>query len=165
MGDPAPSVPVFVDGSGRRRKNWRRLTIAVVAALCGYVCLLAVGFAGGPIPPAALLPIPGVPGNSAAPSTAPGNAPTGAPKTPAAHVATSESAKDTGRLPSRAGAEGPTRITATKPAVPQPSTTASGIVVPPAPSGTTVLTPSSTVSSTTHGPQGTPPGHSHTKSP
>ena len=174
-GEPATASPVFVDSSGRRRKTWRRLTIAVVAALCGYACLLGIGFAGGPIPPAALLPIPGVPGNGPASSASPSSN-AAAPSSAGAetsHGTTSGTAKDpAGLFPPRAessatSAAGSARTSAAKPTAPQPSSTASPsgtAALPTTPSGTTAVTPTSTVSST-HGPQGTPPSHSHSKTP
>lgn len=164
---PAPSAPVFVDSSGRRRKTWRRLTIAVVAVLCGYACMLGIGFAGGPIPPAALLPIPGIPGNGPAPSD-PGHSSVGADTSRA-----TPGAKDTGRLagpaaPSHSGgptsdAAKPTRTTAAEPTPPQPSglPSASGAPVP-TPTGTTVVSPAGSTSKT-HGPPATPPGQSRSK--
>lgn len=170
--EPAPSSPVFVDGSGRRRKTWRRLTIGVVAALCGYACLLGIGFAGGPIPPAALLPIPGVPGNGPATTAPPaGNASDpSSPGAAGAHAATPKSAGHTtgvfGRTTPSHGDAAATDAS-TRPTTSQPGSTAnpSGTAMPTAPSGTTVVTPSGTASSTTHGPQATPPSHSHSKTP
>ena len=170
--EPASSSPVFVDSSGRRRKTWRRLTIAVVAALCGYTGLLAVGFAGGPIPPAALLPIPGVPGNGPA-TTAPPAGKASDPSAPseAAHAATSKTGERTAGFfgqtgPSHAGvpttgASGSIGSTTSQPSGANPS----GTAVPTTPSGTTGVNPSSAVSSTTHGRQTTPPSHSHSKTP
>ena len=50
--------PVFVDGSGRRRA-WVAWALGAPAALClGYVLLLGFSFAGGPIKPGDLLPLP-----------------------------------------------------------------------------------------------------------
>ncbi|NUR26630.1 MAG: hypothetical protein HOV83_12435 [Catenulispora sp.] len=160
VGTADPS-PVFVDGTGRRRKSWRRLTLVVVAALCGYAVLLGIGFAGGPIPPAALLPIPGVPGN--APDTtgppAPGaDSTTGAPSAAGPSHATgsknsraSEAAPHTGS--SATSAKPPQATTATSPA--PPSTTPSA-GTSSAPTGTSAAT-----SSPVHGPSATPPSHSH----
>lgn len=53
--------PVFVDASGQRRRRLRKGGIAIGAALTAYVIALALSFLGGPLPPNALLPLPGVP--------------------------------------------------------------------------------------------------------
>ncbi|QUQ65836.1 hypothetical protein [Kutzneria sp. CA-103260] len=53
--------PVFVDPSGRRRRFLRRLAIAVCALFAAYVVLLCAALSGAPIPPSALLPLPGAP--------------------------------------------------------------------------------------------------------
>lgn len=161
---PAPSSPVFVDGSGQRRKNWRRLTIAVIAALCGYACLLGIGFAGGPIPPAALLPVPGVPGRAPA-TSAP--SPTGSGN----HVTVSDTKGTTHSgqaIPSHAdrsatGTARSTHSTAVSTGASQPSATPTASVST-TPSGTTAVTTKKTAS-TTHGPPATPPGHSRSKTP
>lgn len=151
--------PVFVDTSGKRRKGWRRVTIAVVGILCGYTVLLGVSFAGGPIPPAALLPVPGVPGNDA---PAPAKATTGAPAgaTPDTHSATGASRGAAGGGPAAA-----TRAASTAAAKPGATTTN-----PPQPTTapTTALQPTPTATSaatTTHGHQTAPPSHSHSKTP
>lgn len=59
--EAAEQVPVFVDATGHRRKMARRISIGAVGLLAGYGGLVAVSFAGGPIPPGALLPVPGLP--------------------------------------------------------------------------------------------------------
>jgi len=56
-----PEKPVFVDPSGRRRRLVRRLAIAACALLATYTLLLCGALSGAPIPPSALLPLPGVP--------------------------------------------------------------------------------------------------------
>lgn len=160
----ADPSPVFVDGTGRRRKGWRRLTLVLVAALCGYATLLGIGFAGGPIPPAALLPIPGVPGNAPETASAPPNAPEQATGARSAAGSSPGSGSKRSGAPSRpnqaathtgspatntAGVPQPTAVTGTA----QPSTT------PPettAPTGTSAAT-----TGPVHGPSATPPSHSH----
>jgi hypothetical protein len=56
-----PDRPVFVDPSGRRRRLVRRLAIAACALLATYTLLLCGALSGAPIPPSALLPLPGMP--------------------------------------------------------------------------------------------------------
>jgi hypothetical protein len=56
-----PDRPVFVDPSGRRRRLVRRLAIATCALLATYTLLLCAALSGAPIPPSALLPLPGMP--------------------------------------------------------------------------------------------------------
>jgi hypothetical protein len=58
-----PPVPaeVFVDDSGRRRRILVRVGYLLGAGCLLYVALLGVSFAGGPIGPHALLPLPGLP--------------------------------------------------------------------------------------------------------
>ena len=52
--------PVFVDESGQRRR-WVMWALGVAAVVCmGYVLLLGFSFAGGPIKPGDLLPVPGL---------------------------------------------------------------------------------------------------------
>lgn len=60
---PAPeaATEVFVDDSGRRHRTLVRAGYAVGAACLLYVALLGVSFAGGPIGPRSLLPVPGLP--------------------------------------------------------------------------------------------------------
>jgi hypothetical protein len=52
---------VFVDDSGRRRRILVRVGYLLGAGCLLYVALLGVSFAGGPIGPHALLPLPGLP--------------------------------------------------------------------------------------------------------
>lgn len=160
--DSAPSGPIFVDASGRRRKLARRASLAAVAVLAGYTGLLAVSFAGGPIPPNALLPVPGIPaGRQQAPaSTAPAGAVPSA-KSSADHAA--EAGRSTTGAsghrvePRTTTANGSVRQSA--PSQPQPatsaSTTASSPAAPPTPTGTTSAPPTP---ANTHG-NPTPPGH------
>lgn len=61
----AVSAPVFVDASGRRRLWIRRAAVGVSGVLCAYGVAVALSFLGGPMPPGALLPIPGIPNGSA----------------------------------------------------------------------------------------------------
>ena len=61
----AVSAPVFVDASGRRRRWIRRAAVGLGGILCAYGVAVALSFLGGPMPPGALLPIPGLPGASA----------------------------------------------------------------------------------------------------
>ena len=153
--DPDPvSGPVFVDASGRRRKLARRASLAAVAVLAGYVGLLAVSFAGGPIPPKALLPVPGIPaGRQQAPSSAPVNAAVPSAKPGAGHGTDSI-------RPTAGGTEHRTETRASTssgsagqsaPSQPLPTSSAATSAVPPTPTGTTAAS--------THG-NPTPPGRS-----
>jgi hypothetical protein len=54
--------PVFVDATGRRRRRIRTAGLIVLAAAGAYLVTLGLAFLGGPVPPAALLPINGVSG-------------------------------------------------------------------------------------------------------
>jgi hypothetical protein len=152
-----PGVPIFVDASGRRRKLARRASVTAVAVLAGYAGLLAVSFAGGPIPPKALLPVPGIPsGKAQSPASS-------------AHAAPSASGSIAGQAgQSSAGAtDHPSGTRGTKPggspgqsAPSEPSPTAASSVAPPSPTGTTI----GTTSGNTHG-NPTPPGHTRRKAP
>ena len=58
--DQITHSPVFVDESGRRRA-WVMWVLGMAGVLClGYVLLLGFSFAGGPIKPGDLLPVPGL---------------------------------------------------------------------------------------------------------
>jgi hypothetical protein len=59
-----------VDTSGKRRRWIRRGSIAVVTVLTAYGVVVALSFVGGPVPPNALLPLPGVPGAATPPGGA-----------------------------------------------------------------------------------------------
>jgi hypothetical protein len=159
--DPGPVAgPVFVDSSGRRRKLARRASLIAVAVLAGYVGLLAVSFAGGPIPPNALLPVPGIPaGRQQAPSSsAPaGAAPSG--KSSADHVA----------VGGRSTAGGPEHRASTSggsagqsaPSQPQPTSAATTPALPPTPTGASAAT----TSVGTHGNPSAPGRTRRSKSP
>lgn len=154
----APGAPIFVDATGRRRKVARRVSLAVVAVLAGYAGLLAVSFAGGPIPPKALLPVPGIPSGKAQTPVSSVNAAPSAPGKTAGHAAGQSSAGGTDQ---RGGTRG------TKPggspgqsAPSEPSPTAASSVAPPSPTGTTT----GTTSGNTRG-NPTPPGHTRHKTP
>src|SRR4051812_48549951 len=73
--------PVFVDATGRRR-SWVTWAVGAAAVVCfGYVLLLGFSFAGGPIKPGDLLPLPGLgraqkPAGDSTPAEAPGGSPT-----------------------------------------------------------------------------------------
>jgi hypothetical protein len=162
--EPIPaSGPIFVDASGRRRKLARRASLAAVAVLAGYTGLLAVSFAGGPIPPKELLPVPGIPaGRQQAPaSSAPaGAAPSG--KSSADHVA-DRGRSTAGTSDHQAGARtGASGGSPGQSAPSEPSPTASGTApaAPPSPTGTSAAASSSS----SHG-NPTPPGHSRHKTP
>ena len=52
-------APVFVDSTGRRRRLIRRTTFGFLVGACAYGALIIVSLLGGPVPPNALLPLPG----------------------------------------------------------------------------------------------------------
>ncbi|GAA1599605.1 hypothetical protein [Actinoplanes couchii] len=56
---PEPA-PVFVDSTGRRSRLLRRVALAFGVVLIGYVGLVSVSLAGGPISSSAVLPLPGL---------------------------------------------------------------------------------------------------------
>ena len=62
--------PVFVDSSGKRRRWIRRGSVAVVTITTAYGVVVALSFLGGPVPPNALLPLPGIPGATTRPGGA-----------------------------------------------------------------------------------------------
>lgn len=154
----APGAPIFVDASGRRRKVARRASLAAVAVLAAYAGLLAVSFAGGPIPPKVLLPVPGIPS---------GKAQTPASSAHAARSATGSTAGKAAGQSSAGGADHRGGIRGTKPggspgqsAPSEPSPTAASSAAPPSPTGTTTVT----TSGNTHG-NPTSPGHTRHKAP
>ncbi|HZP51797.1 hypothetical protein [Actinocrinis sp.] len=51
--------PVFVDSTGRRRLVIRRVAFGLLVGACAYGVLVVVSILGGPVPPNALLPLPG----------------------------------------------------------------------------------------------------------
>ncbi|MEU2625468.1 hypothetical protein [Kitasatospora sp. NPDC007106] len=143
---PRPDAPVFVDGSGRRRRLVRRAGWLLTVPAVGYLGLLASSLVGGPVLDAPFLPA--LPAHTATPAaTVPAESPV-----PAA--AGSEPASGP------AGAAGPTgtRSTATtRPTVPATRTTA-----PATPQPTATAT---TVPSPTHGRSTAQPGRKPTKTP
>ena len=149
-----PGAPIFVDASGRRRKLARRASMAAMAVLAGYAGLLAVSFAGGPIPPKVLLPVPGIPSGKA--------------QNPASSVNAAPSATGSNAgQPSAGGTEHRSDTRGTKPgespgqsALSEPSSTAASGAAPPSPTGTTT----ETTPGNTHG-NPTPPGHTRRKAP
>ena len=151
--------PVFVDSSGQRRKLARRLSIGVVGILGGYVCLIAMSFAGGPIPPGVLLPVPGLP---AAKDPAPQPAPAvpGAPSGSSADAshATRPGALPTGRVVDRTPAHGAS-TSASAAAAPSSTAPASPLPTTPQPSA-----PATSASSQAHGTP-PPPGRVKHSSP
>lgn len=159
--DPDPVAgPIFVDSSGRRRKLARRLSLVAVAVLAGYAGLLAVSFAGGPIPPNALLPVPGIPsGRQQAPSS---SAPAGA-------VPSGKSSADHVAVGGRSTAGGPEHRASTSggsagqsaPSQPQPTSAATTPALPPTPTGTSAAT----TSVSTHGNPSAPGRTRRSKSP
>ncbi|HEU5428382.1 MAG TPA: hypothetical protein VFU74_15990 [Actinocrinis sp.] len=52
-------APVFVDSTGRRRRLVRRVAFGLLIGACAYGVLVVVSILGGPVPPNALLPLPG----------------------------------------------------------------------------------------------------------
>jgi hypothetical protein len=146
------AAPVFVDSSGQRRKLVRRLSIGVVGILGGYVCLIAMSFAGGPIPPGVLLPVPGLP-------AAKDPAPQPAPAVPAGPSGSAGNASHTtrpGGLPSG-------RVVDHTPAHGSQTSASSGAATPTAaptsalPSTPQPSSPATSASSQSHG-NPTPPG-------
>ncbi|WP_370369741.1 hypothetical protein [Catenulispora sp. GP43] len=145
-----------MDASGRRRKLARRASLAAIAVLAGYGGLLAVSFAGGPIPPKALLPVPGIPSGKAQGPASSANA---------APSATSSAGQDAVH-PAAGGTDHRTGERATAPggaprqsAPSEPTPTVSGTTTP-MPTGTS----GATSPANTHG-NPTPPGHTRRKSP
>jgi len=104
---PTHAKPVFVDTTGKRRRWIRRGSVAVGTVLTAYGVVVALSFLGGPVPPNALLPLPGVPGAT----TPPGGA--ASPGAAAGGVTTTASGQAGTAATPRAGA-GPS-------ASPQPS--------------------------------------------
>src|SRR5262249_26565236 len=76
----AASAPVFVDTTGRRRRAIRNTAFAFLALIAAYGVAVALSFLGGPVPPNALLPIPGPP------SAASGSTSTGKPNASTQHT-------------------------------------------------------------------------------
>jgi hypothetical protein len=152
---PASAAPIFVDSSGQRRRLARRLSFGVIGILCGYGCLVAVSFAGGPIPPAALLPVPGMP---AAKNPAPEPAPAApAPSTPSG--AASGSKPHQGPLVPGVSRTSEKPSASPSPAgLPKPS---SSLPATPLPSGATSVS----ASPTTHGNPSAPGRTKHSTSP
>jgi hypothetical protein len=155
--------PVFVDSTGRRR-TWVTWTLGVVAGACvGYLALLGLSFAGGPVTPKQLLPLPGVPDRGVHGADVSGSEGGGA--------STASGTPGSGGsvpvpLPLGATGSAPASVTATTPATgtrttsPPTSATSSTLPVPPvpttiptSPSGvpTTIPTPSTVL------PPATPP--------
>jgi hypothetical protein len=141
---PEPTGPIFVDASGRRRKLARRASLAAVAVLAGYVGMLAVSFAGGPIPPNALLPVPGIP--SGKPQLPASSAPAGtASASASAKSSTAAGRPAAGASDHRTGARSttpggaPGQSVSSGPASTMSASSASS-PVPPTPTGTSVAT-------------------------
>ncbi|GAA1989030.1 hypothetical protein [Catenulispora subtropica] len=163
--ETAPAGPIFVDASGRRRKLARRASLAAIAVVAGYAGLLAVSFAGGPIPPKALLPVPGMPAEKdpapASTSVAQNGAETSGKPGATDHSAGRPSGSTSERKP-----EAHPSSTAAKPgpgtsSAPQP--TATGTAAPP-PTPTSAPT-SGPVSSTSTSHGNPTPGHGRKSSP
>ena len=133
---PTPSDlsdrPVFVDPSGRRRRDARRIAIGVCAVLAVYVILLCAALSGAPIPPSALLPLPA-----------------DTPTSTTAETATdSQNPQVTG---STTTSKGPGVTTSASPSLNRTTTSAPMVV-------TTTVTTSSVGNRNSHAPT-TPPGH------
>ncbi|SHN26353.1 hypothetical protein [Cryptosporangium aurantiacum] len=54
-------APVFVDSTGKRKRRFRTLGFVAGGLGVAYAAMLGLSFAGGPIAPNALLPVPGMP--------------------------------------------------------------------------------------------------------
>lgn len=67
LGPTTHAAPVFVDTTGKRRRWIRRGSILLIVSLTAYGVVVALSFLGGPVPPNALLPLPGVPGSTSRP--------------------------------------------------------------------------------------------------
>lgn len=117
--EPEPA-PVFVDASGRRRRVIRRTAIGLLGLACAYGVLVAVSLLGGPLPPGAILPIPGEPastttsgahGTAGTPqvdTTHRGTDPTGAAAQPGVGVPSPSAAPTaSGSAPAAAGSASP----------------------------------------------------------
>jgi hypothetical protein len=160
----AAAGPVFVDASGRRRKVARRAGLVALAAVAGYAGLLGMSFAGGPIPPNVLLPVPGMPSEKAPASSS--IAQDGAVTTPASSGA-AEHPTATGRSIKPASGGRPESRSTTTAAAPGAATSSappatSAAAPPPTPTPTSTGT-SATTSANSHG-NPTPPGHQHRSS-
>ncbi|GAA3393668.1 hypothetical protein GCM10020369_60130 [Cryptosporangium minutisporangium] len=55
------AVPVFVDSTGKRKRRFRTLGFVAGGVGVAYAAMLGLSFAGGPIAPNSLLPVPGMP--------------------------------------------------------------------------------------------------------
>ncbi|NUR57127.1 MAG: hypothetical protein HOV87_00210 [Catenulispora sp.] len=166
--EAAPAGPIFVDASGRRRKLARRASLAALAVVAGYAGLLAVSFAGGPIPPNTLLPVPGMPSEKAQAPASTSVAENGASTTAKAGGTEHPAAGRPVGSTSEHRPETHPGTTAGKPgvgtpSVPQPTTTSSAAPPTPTPTMPPTGIPVS-VSSTAHG-NPTPPGHQRKSSP
>lgn len=84
VADVVPA-PVFVDATGRRRRAIRTTAFAFIALVGAYGVAVALSFLGGPVPPNALLPIPGPP-SAASGSNSTGKPDASTPHTVAAHA-------------------------------------------------------------------------------
>jgi hypothetical protein len=111
-GPSSDAVPVFVDATGHRRRLIRRAAIGLLAVICAYGVAVVLSFLGGPVPPNALIPLPGVPHSApdspASPGTA--NSPTPGITGSATHTGAGNAGGGTpGSVPTsaRAGAPSP----------------------------------------------------------
>ncbi len=148
--DGAPSAAVFVDASGRRRRLIRWLALCALALAGGYGVLIVISLLGGPVPPNALLPVPGVAG-AATPTGAPGTTP-----------ATNGGSAGADGGPS-SGAHGPRVRTSTSAAPPSPTAAASS-PASAAPSAAPSPTGHRPTAQPSHGRTASPtstPGHGH----
>ncbi|MEV4760183.1 hypothetical protein AB0J86_34485 [Micromonospora sp. NPDC049559] len=123
--------PVFVDGSGRRRRRVRRLAYGVGIVGLGYSVLVGVSLAGGPVAPRTVLPF----SDGSAPTAVPSPDPSASAPADGAGATPSGSAAD------RPGAGAVSRVRSPRPASHSASATPSG--KPSQPGGRTV-TPSPT---------------------
>lgn len=167
LSEAEPAGPIFVDASGRRRKLARRASVAAVAVVAGYAGLLAVSFAGGPIPPNTLLPVPGIP---SAKAPAPASTSVAGPGGPtSSNAGSAEHPAAAGRSTGGTSQQRPethSGSTTTKPGTVAPSTPQpTSASTAPAPTAPTTA-PSSTLPSASSTSHGNPtPGHGHKSSP
>ena len=143
LDDENDAKPVFVDPTGRRRRIVRRVALAACAGLLLYLAVFVAALFGAPIPPSALIPVPGV-----VPEQATSTAPPPATGEPTRAIAVP-------RTPIGASAAEPTSAASGS----RPVTTTSA--VPPA---TTTTAPVTTDRRNTHAPA-TPPGQARTTPP
>ncbi|MFD0633198.1 hypothetical protein ACFQ9X_18040 [Catenulispora yoronensis] len=138
-----------------------------MAVVAGYAGLLVVSFAGGPIPPNALLPVPGVPSQKAptpASTSAVANGADGVRTSGKPGAADHSAGRPTGATERRpeTHASTPGKAGQTSASAPQP--TSSGSAAPPQPTPTSAPVSTAASSPTSAHGNPTPPGHQHKSS-